>query len=319
MGFCSTLNATVLGLAATIYLIIGLVFIAASAATFFTPYGEIFTPIYAGFGIGIGVLIFLVSVIGFLAACQKGKCWLGLYMSFDLLIIVLIIIAVILMFRYEDVLRLASDAGVDGAVTGGLAALTEYETNLIKDVVTNAFTACEGNTTVADATTGSFNFKCDDSYFNLLGESVNTCVSNGVNGTVGSIMYTCYMSDKWVQTDSDGDRVNLTQPATTENVLPVLQTPKGLYCACSSTIMNDFILKYIGVTKYVGIGIGVFFILIFLSCCYLCCCAPKPQEKEERVEFTGGYAGQPQVATQGGYNTKKKGGYNADAAYMVAP
>jgi len=322
MGVCSTLNATVLGIAAFIYLVLGVAIIAASAACFFTPFGEIFTPIYSGSGLGAGVLIFLVSVIGFLAACRKESCWLGLYMFFDLVIVVFLVIVMVLMFRYEDVLRLASDVGVDGAVKGGLTALNDWETSVVKDVVTNAFTACDGNTTVANAAMETFNFECADSYFNLLGETVNTCVSSGVNATIGSILYTCYTSTIWVQNDANGNPVVLNMPATTENVLPVLQTPKGLYCACSEKIMDDFILKYIGITKWVALGICIFFCLIFFSCCYLCCCAPKPVENkpvEISVGGVGGYS-DPQAQT-GAYNTKQQGGYGrgGDAAYMVQP
>ena len=59
MGVCvRSLHAAVLGIAATIYLVLGLAFIAASAATFFTAYGQIFTPIYAGSGMAAGVVIF---------------------------------------------------------------------------------------------------------------------------------------------------------------------------------------------------------------------------------------------------------------------
>jgi hypothetical protein len=59
LGVCvRSLHAAVLGIAATIYLVLGLAFIAASAATFFTAYGQIFTPIYAGSGMAAGVVIF---------------------------------------------------------------------------------------------------------------------------------------------------------------------------------------------------------------------------------------------------------------------
>jgi hypothetical protein len=324
-GVCTTFNAAVLGIAATIYLILGLAFIAASAATFFTPYGKIFTPIYAGSGLGAGVIIFLVSVIGYLAACRRKSCWLGLYMGFDLLIVVLIIIAVVLMFRYEDVLKLATDANLDGTVTGGLAALSSWETNIVEDVVNNAFDACAGNTTVANATEDTFRFTCSDSNFNTLGSVVDTCVAGGVNATNGTIMHSCYNSDNgWAPP------VPLYTPPTTADVLAVLQTAKGLYCACAQQVTNDFILKYITTVKYVGIAVAVFFVLIFLSCCYLCCCAPKEEKQlqnndnnQARVEFTpGGWSAGSNV----GYGSNKQKGYGKsgkyggeNAAYIARP
>jgi len=322
MGVCTNLNAAVLGIAATLYLILGLAIIAASAATFFTPYGKIFTPIYAGSGLGTGILIFLVSVIGYLAACRQKSCWLGLYMGFDLLIVLLIIISVVLMFRYEDVLELATKASVDGQVEGGLAALSTWETNIIEDVVTNAFDACVPNITVTDASAETYAFVCRDSAFNALGEAVNECVANGVNATNGTIMHSCYNADNgWAAT------VPLIMPAIVQNVLPVLGTAKGLYCACSATITNDFILKYIGMVKWVGIAIAVFFCLIFFSCCYLCCCAPKPEATQQldanaRIEFTpGGWSagsvGYGASNKQKGYG--KSGKYGQDSAYIAKP
>jgi hypothetical protein len=316
MGFCTTLNATVLGFAATIYLILGLAIIAASAATFFTPYGQIFTSIYAGSGIGAGVVIFLVSVVGYLAACKKGSCWLGIYMFFDLLIIALIIIAIVFMFRYEDVLNVAGQVNLDGTVTSGLAALGTWETTVIKDVVTNAFTACNGNTTILDASELTYHFSCINSDFETLGTTVNTCVMGGVNATNGTIMNSCYNSDNW-----DGG-VPLVMPATAENVLPVLETSKGLYCACSDALMNDIILKYIAWFKWTGIGIAVFFVLIFLSCCYLCCCSTKNKGDESAVEFNtsqpnGWSAGSAVGNKQKGYG--KSGKYGQDSAYIAKP
>lgn len=317
MGFCTTLNATVLGVAATIYLVLGLAIIAASAATFFTPYGQIFTPIYAGSGIGAGVVIFLVSVIGYLAACRKGSCWLGLYMLFDVIIIGLIILAVVFMFRYEDVLKVAGEVNLDGEVQSGLATLGSWETTVIKDVVTNAFNACKGNTTILNATEDTFAFSCSASDFETLGNTVNTCVSGGVNATNGTLMNSCYNSANW---DAG---VPLYMPATVDNVLPVLQTPKGLYCACSDALMNDFILEYIAWFKYTGIGIAVFFLLIFLSCCYLCCCAPKPPDSDgAAIQFNssqpqGWAAGGGVSSGQKGYG--KSGKYGQDSAYIAKP
>jgi len=317
MGICSTFHATILIIAATIYLTLGLAITAASAATFFTPYGKIFTPIYAGSGIGGGVLILIVAIIGYIAACKRGKCSLGLYMFFDLLIIVLIIIAVILMFRYEDVLNLATQANLDDEVKGGLAALSDAETTVVRDVVTKSFSACAGNTTY-NATDEMYSFACSDSAFSGLGEAVDSCMHDGVNATIGTIMYSCYTSENWPPATP------LNMPATVQNVLPVLQTPKGLYCACASAIMNEFILKYIGIAKWVGIGVAVFFVLIFLSCCWLCC-SPNRKEKQpeanmRQVEFTpGGWsAGSSGSGKQkAGYG--KSGKYGGDAAYIAKP
>lgn len=86
----------------------------------------------------------------------------------------------------------------------------------------------------------------------------------------------------------------LTRPIDMYNLLPVLQNPKGLYCACSSKVMEDFILKYLTVTKWVAIGVAVFFVLVFIACCALCCCCKKKEQeetKEANIQFSGWSAG----------------------------
>lgn len=310
MVCCNSLNIFVLGFASTLYLVLGLALVAASGATFFTAYGEIFTPIYAGTGIGVGLLIFLVSVIGYLAACKQKKCWLSLFMLFDIIIIAVIVIMVVLMFRYEDALRLASEANLDEAVTGGLAALNRVETTIVRDVVNNAFSACDGNTTISNITIDTFDFSCSDSDFEMLGATVDRCMASPVNATIGTIMYSCYTSPRWPTS------VDLGTHDSGYELLPVLQTPKGLYCACASAITNEFILRYITTVKFIAIGVGGFFILIFLSCCYLCC-AKKSDDNGDltnlrSVELTHGGNPQPQRGYQVGSNARSaKGGFVA--------
>ena len=136
-GLCRGLNAFILFLAATLYLILGLALIAAAAATFFTSYGEIFAPLYAGSSIGVGVAIVLVAIVGYCAACRQKACWLGIFMFFDLIVIVVIIAVSVLMFRYEDVLKVAGDVGIQGDVNSGLDALNKFETQTIRNVVQN--------------------------------------------------------------------------------------------------------------------------------------------------------------------------------------
>merc|ERR1719498_294547 len=117
MKCCSTLTNVIVGVSAVIYLILGVVIAGVSASTFFTPYGEIITGVYAASGIGGGVAIFLISVVGFCVACSKrGTCLLSLFTLLTLIITLMIIIALVLMFDYESVLRSASSMGASGGV-----------------------------------------------------------------------------------------------------------------------------------------------------------------------------------------------------------
>jgi len=290
-GLCRGLNAFVLFLAATLYLILGLALVAAAAATFFTSYGEIFTPLYAGSSIGVGVGIVLVAIVGYCAACRQKACWPGIFMFFDLIVIVVIVAVSVLMFRYEEVLKVAGDVGIESNVNSGLSALNKFETQTIRNVVQNTFGACNGTTTLNETLSPPrFDFSCADDDFDVLGTVVDKCVSTASMSSYNVTFYDCYTAnvDVWPM------KTPLAKNFDVRELKAVLQSPKGLYCACSSKVMEDFILKYLTVTKWVAIGVAVFFLLVFIACCYLCCCAKKKlkeETKEANIQFSGWSAG----------------------------
>lgn len=316
MSICKGFNRFVLGFAATLYLLVGIALIAASTATFFTVFKDIIAPVYAISFLGLGIVILLVSISGFLAACGKHKCWLSIFMLFDVLIIALFVIAVVIMFYYENVLQLASEVHAQNQITAGINGLDTLQTEMVETLTTNTLNVCNGTTTLDLSPTEVYDFTCGnkDSLMQSLAASIDLCVKNPINASVGTFMYGCYHSTVWNETTP------LQQPSTDANLVPVLNTPKGLYCACSSTIMHDFILKYVYIFKWVGIGVAVFFLLIFFSCCYLCCCAPKAKDEDPRaIEFTqqqhGWSAGNVGYSQK---NTGKKRLGNSDA-YIARP
>lgn len=301
--------------ASVIYLILGIALIAASTATFFTVFRDIITPLYATAFLGLGLVIFLVSIIGFMAARGKRKCWLALFMFFDLLIFALFVAAVVIAFWYEDVLKLASEVHVDTQIQAGVNGLTTWQTEIVETLVTNTVNVCNGTTALHPAPPPVYDFSCSnpDGIMQELAKEIDGCVASPINATAGTFFYGCYLSTAWNETTP------LPQPPTDANLIPVLNTPKGVYCACAATIMNDFILRYVYVFKWVGLGVAVFFLLIFFSCCHLCCCAAKDKDEETRaIEFTqqGWSAGNVSAYSQ--KNTgKKRGGYND--AYIARP
>jgi len=278
------LNRLILVLAATLYLLLGISLIAAGTATFFTVFGKIFTWVYAVSFIGLGVAILLISIAGYIAACRKSKkCWLGIFMIFDLIVMVLFIVAVVYMFRYEDVLKVASKANMETEIESGVAGLDAVSTDVIEQLVTRTFDTCQANTTMVASPPPVYNFTCENrnNIMQELSKVVSNCVIEPVNATEGTSMYNCYHSTLWNETTT------LYQPWTTASLLPVLNTPKGIFCACSSAIINEVFLPYINIFKWVGIGVSIFLLLIFLSCCFLCCCVPKPKDDDNKmVEFT---------------------------------
>lgn len=278
---CKTLHMTVLLFASSLYLVIGGAIIIGSAATFFTKYGKILTPFYAGLTLSGGAVIFLMSIVGFMAACkERKKCYLTLFMLFDFLLLIMTVVAAAMFFHYEWVLHEAAKVDMDGDVRSGLATLDSVSTKAVKTVVDNAFAACDGRTTYA---TGTYTFDCQDTQFSFLGENVNMCLlsPSATNATAGSGFYECYDTTNWPSTPT---------PVTDANLLQVLNQPKGIFCACAETIVDRF-LGHFKYTKYIDIALGAFFLLVFISCCYLCCTAKKNSEDDsDGVQLRQGWS-----------------------------
>ena len=104
MGLCGCLSSIMLTFNATVYLIFGVVLIAASVGTLFTPYGQLVNVFYSISTISLGVLIFLIACIGYFAACDSEKR-VGLLWLFTLLTLLMAILsggAAAVMFQYAS-------------------------------------------------------------------------------------------------------------------------------------------------------------------------------------------------------------------------
>jgi len=319
MGCCAkTLHTLILLITSTLYLLLGLAIVIGSAATFFTKYGDIITPLYAASSLGGGLVILGVSVIGFKAACSRKKCMLGTFMVLDVLILVGAVASSALMFEYERVLNIAAESNLDDDVTHGIATLSKARANVVRTVVDNAFEACDGKTTYNAGPPGVFEFTCQDTQFSFLGNNVQGCLADGVNATAGSTFDECYNSPYWVETPA-----LVNPPDPNQNLLAVLNRPKGIFCACSATIVNK-LLDNFRYAKYVAVGVCVFLFLVFISCCYLCCCAKAVPEESQQAELTpvgpgrgwsaGGSVGSAPIQTK-----QKRGASRNDGAYLARP
>lgn len=289
MTASSCLSNLMVIISATIYLILGVVLMAAAASTFFTPFGEILEPLYASSVLGGGVVIFLIAVIGLCAACDKRQrvCLLWLFTVLTFIVFCVSIGLAVAMFAYEDVLKEAAKVNLEEEVQTVTQAISGANTAVVKTLATNTFSACGANTTQTEDEypLGFFNFTCRDSWFNVLGDTVQEkCLgpTNAVNASMGSTFYKCYEGNQfatWVST------VDLTS-STFEGVL---NTPKGVFCACSSELINDYILPYLSWAKWVTIGVAVFFAMVFVACLVqICCvrgvCGKKSEEKFADME-----------------------------------
>jgi hypothetical protein len=72
--------------------------------------------------------------------------------------------------------------------------------------------------------------------------------------------YECFVSGSWWPAPENVDP---------NNIQAVLNTPKGVSCACYSQLKGH-INKGYKVAKWVSLTISAFFCCFFVACCYLC-------------------------------------------------
>lgn len=279
-----------LGLSGVVYFLLGLSLTAAATATFFTPAGEIITPAFGGITLGGGLLILLVGVIGLLATCKRGVCWLWLFTMWTFLLLVLAVVGAVFMFQYEDLLHEASRVNAEGGVIGATDAVSATATKAVRELTHNAVKACNATTT-ATGVPFEYDFLCGDGDFTALGDVINdicyhdkagaTLEPVAINATVGSAFAQCYQGD--YMKDWQGS-IELSAPhATSALLLDILNTPKGLFCACSSTIIDEYVLPMIRYTKFVALGVVAFFAIALVCCvgqiCSRGCCGGREAER----------------------------------------
>lgn len=290
--FVKGLADTILGVASTVYLLLGLIIIAGGLASFVTPQGKAIVPgIYAAGGLVVGFLVFLLAIAGYAAICAKKwyRCFLGTFMAFDLVILVACVAIAAVMFSFEQSMDLAAKANVNGVVTAADSAAMKA----VKDMVISTLNACDGTAVPRQGVASRFTFSCSAAGFSFIGTAVNMCLTASPLDTTGSTSaagvatgspyYQCYEGKDQQARAAWVPKFPITPPA------PAVGSPKGVFCQCSSALM-DQLKPYMDYIKWVGIAIVVFFGLVFLSCCYLMCCAKRAPKEQPMggggVQFT---------------------------------
>jgi len=318
---CSCFTNIVLGFSAFIYLLLGIAITGVAISTFFTPYGQIITPIIAGSGIGGGVAIILIAIIGFCAACNKeSTCLLSVFTILTFVVVLLLVVAIVLFFSYEELLHEAARVDKEDAFVAASAVVSTTGTSIVAELSKVTFTACNASVTPSSEA-GIYNFACRDNDFYQLSQILNnTCLSdNPINASAGALFTRCYSDAPGTIFSSWPPMYNLTV-GSAASTLMVLNTAKGILCACSSSILEEYIMPYLLTVKIIGICITVFFALSFVSCCYqLCkrCCCEKPPEAAAPPHARGwSVGGNVQMTAQG---KSGKGRKQPDSVYIARP
>lgn len=328
---CSCCSNAVVGTCASIYLIIGVTLVAAGGAALVTPYGQIVTPLVAVLTMLGGAATFVVACIGLCAACenQQRVRSLHIFTLLTLAMVVLSVAAVVLLFQYESVLVLASEAGVEGGVANASAEIVEARTRVIDGLATSAFYKCGA---MVNATAGgALTFTCRDESFAMLAQAVNdTCFApaslTSLNVSAGSVFASCYAGatfPSWHGEDASGRAIGLSSSPSA-----VLNTPKGIFCACSTTLVN-LILPYLRWTKYAAIAVVLFFLLVLSACLHQIkqrgCCGRKGLSEDGVQLQPGSQQGAPSINQTFDSEAAKKGAHKSaklarnESGYLMRP
>jgi hypothetical protein len=129
-------------------------------------------------------------------------------------------------FEYERILEVASGTGSEGGVQALSRSIDRASTAVVKTLATNAFYACGAMVNATLFSPAVYTFRCSDSAFSHLQDTINGTCTNGLNASVGAAYYHCYAGGaylSWSAVDAFGHAVNLTASGT----LASLNTPKG--------------------------------------------------------------------------------------------
>jgi hypothetical protein len=166
--YCGCLSNAVLGLAATVYLLVGLT-VTTVAVMLLSTYSTLLPHLYTLTLLGSGIATLLVAAIGFLAACERRneqgvrarRCQFYLLELFALLTLGLLVASIaglLLLLAWDNMLSglaSATELEFEGSALDFNEDLrtrsSEATTDFIQTLSTNAFRACGGTVVVAGA------------------------------------------------------------------------------------------------------------------------------------------------------------------------
>mmetsp|Transcript_1129 Transcript_1129/g.3730 ORF Transcript_1129/g.3730 Transcript_1129/m.3730 type:complete len:281 (+) Transcript_1129:64-906(+) len=223
---------------------------------------------YSGITLGVGVVILLFAIFGYASLCKKEKkCTLGLFMVFTIIVTALTVASTVFLFRTEEALAYADKVSFVNITDWELSAAME-----LRGGVERTWDACNAN--VVDLGAGKYELTCAATEFGYVEDAVNARCLQEDNVDIESVYKECFVSGSWWPAPEGVDP---------NDVEAVLNTPKGIFCACYSEFHQN-VETYFSVGKWVSLGSSIFFGIVFFACCYLCCCSKSPQKQQQQQQ-----------------------------------
>eukprot|EP00962_Isochrysis_galbana_P027736 scaffold8735_cov129-Isochrysis_galbana.AAC.2 len=225
---------------------------------------------YSGVTLGVGIAILLFALFGYLSLCKKEKkCTLSVFMIFTLIVTVLSVASCVLLFRTEEALQYANRVS--------FVNLTNWELSAAKELrggIERTWDVCDATVTPSATEPGEYELQCANPELDEVQDAVNAQCLQEDNVDVETGYYDCFVSGSWWPAPEGVDP---------NDVEAVLNTPKGIFCACYSEF-NEQVENYFNIGKWVSLATSIFFGLVFLACCYLCCCSVSPQQRQQKEQ-----------------------------------
>jgi cbb3-type cytochrome oxidase subunit 3 len=267
-GRCTSL--TLVLVSSIIFTAIGAAITVLAAMALALPWArEIVPNWYSGVTLAVGIVILLFALFGYLSLCKKEKkCTLGVFMIFTIIITALSVASAVFLFRTEEALRYANNVNFVNITDWELSAAQE-----LRGGIERTFEACEATVTETVGQPGEYELQCANPELDEIQDAVNSQCLQEESSDVGDRYYDCFVSTWWPQPEG----------VDPNDVEAVLNTPKGLFCACYQEF-NEEIEYYFVIGKWVSVAVSVFFFLVFIACCYLCCCSVSPQQRQQKEQ-----------------------------------
>lgn len=288
------------GTASIFFLLVGLVVIAANIASLVTFVGELVPKSVAYAGLGVGAAIALVAVAGFVSICAKShkRIWLSTFMTFDLLVFLVLAVLAFFTFKSNGALKELNDA----AFTNVTDAMQTEVSKAVMNGVSSTYAACQADVSPAApfvSTAGRyFHLTCNSTQWSMFASIVNdNCMAPEYAvldfAAKPTNFLECFVDQSFWSAEKNG----YVGPTTWLHVGQMVDTPKGVFCQCYQTL-GDIFNEYFTIIAWSCVGVAAFFGLVFLASCYLCCCAKPAAEEDSRLAYnpygpSGGYVARP--------------------------